>query len=180
MSSHNRQERKTVGMYGKLFSSMYEGSLYGSGPVPMALWPYVIAHMVPDRVVGCQVELNPKLLADTIGCPREDIEKAIELFCAPDPDSRTKDHEGRRLVRLGQFDYQVVNGAKYRSIRDEEERREQNRLAKARQRARKATRTKTQIQAAYERGEKAFVEASGNGASDAEAHRQAERAEKAA
>lgn len=120
-------------MYGKHFASMYTGSMVGMGPVAFSVWGYVIAHMVPDKEVGAQVELNPDFLSRIIGdTTPEQIEEAIIKFCAPDKKSRTPDHEGRKLIRLGQFDYQVVNGAKYRDIKKQENRRKQNREAQKR------------------------------------------------
>lgn len=110
---------------------MFEGSMYGKGAIMFAVWSYVIAHMQPDKEVGTQVELNPEKLAHTLGENESDVVKAIDRLCAPDPKSRTPDEGGRRLIRLSQFDYRVVNGAKYRAIRDEEKRREQNRQAQA-------------------------------------------------
>lgn len=125
-------------MYGKIFSSMYEGSMIGAGAVTFAVMGYVIANGMPDRSVGMQVELNPKLLAFILGESQEDVKKAIDKLCRPDPNSRSKEEEGRRLVRIGEFSYKVVNGQKYRDIRNEEERRIQNRIAKRRERERKS------------------------------------------
>jgi len=122
-------------MFGKLFASLYTGSMFGAGPVPFALMPYIIATARPDSKVGAQVELNPKLLAAIIGAPESEIQAGIDYLCSPDPDSRSTEEGGRRLVKLGPFDYRVVNYAKYRAIRDEEERRSQNRDAQARFRA---------------------------------------------
>lgn len=119
-------------MFGKLYESLYEGSMVGAGSVVFAVWTYVIAKQRPDKVVGAQVTLNAKLLAVVIGEPEEAIEAAIKFLCSPDPQSRTKKEGGRRLIRMGEFDYQVVNGAKYREIRDEEQRRMQNRDAQER------------------------------------------------
>jgi hypothetical protein len=118
-------------MFGKHFGSMYTGSLAGSGAVVFAVMGYVIANARPDKVVGGQVELNPLILGTMLGEPQERIEKAIEFLCSPDPKSRTKKLDGRRLVKLSEFDYQVVNFDKYRKIKDEETRREQNRQAQA-------------------------------------------------
>ena len=125
-------------MYGKHFASMYEGSLYGSGAVVFAVWGYVIACQVPDREHGAVVTLNARKLADTLGEEVADVETAIEFLCRPDERSTTKDDEGRRLVKLGEFEYRVVNGAKYRAIRDEEERRRQSREAQRRLREKKS------------------------------------------
>ena len=97
-----------------------------------AVWGYVIACQVPDREHGAVVTLNARKLADTLGEEVADVESAIEFLCRPDERSTTKGDEGRRLVKLGEFEYRVVNGAKYRAIRDEEERRRQSREAQRR------------------------------------------------
>jgi len=76
-------------------------------------------------------------LAFILGEPEEDVESAIAYLCSPDPKSRTETEDGRRLIRLGEFAYRVVNGPKYRAIRDEERRRETDRESKRRQRVKK-------------------------------------------
>lgn len=113
---------------------MYEGSMIGAGAIVFAVMGYVIAKQQPDKKVGSQVHLNSKLLAPILGETEGDVEKAIEYLCGPDDESTTKKAEGRRLIKIGQFSYQVVNGAKYLAIRDEETRRAQNREAQRRYR----------------------------------------------
>lgn len=124
-------------MYGKHFAQLYEGSMVGSGAVVFAVWGYVIAKQVPDRVVGSQVRLNPQVIAVILGEPAKEVESAIAYLCKPDPKSTTPDKDGRRLIKLSEFDYQVVNGAKYRAIRDEATRQQQNREAARRHREKK-------------------------------------------
>jgi len=148
---------KVLIMYGKHFASMYEGSMVGAGAVVFAVMGYVIAKQEPDKEVGSQVSLNPILLATILGEKEADIERAVKFLCSPDPKSTTPDKEGRRLVKIGQFSYQVVNGAKYRAIRDQETRREQNRQAKRRQRS---------LMGRPIKGEPGFVEAIENGESE--------------
>lgn len=109
--------------------------MVGSGAAMFAVWPYVIAKMKPDPDVGAQVDLNPALLAFVLGEEPEVIQGVIEKLCSPDPKSRTPDEDGRRLIKIGQFTYQVVNGAKYIALRNEEDRRRSNRIAKRNQRA---------------------------------------------
>lgn len=121
-------------MYGKHFTSMYSGSMVGAGAVVFAVWGYVIANQVPDRLMGSQVRLNSVLLGVILGEKAEAVEKAIKFLCSPDPRSQSKEKKGCRLVKVGEFDYQVVNGAKYLAIRNEEERRVQNREAQRRHR----------------------------------------------
>ncbi len=125
-------------MYGKHHESMYEGSMIGAGAIKFAVWGYVIAKQKPSTKYGSVVILNPVLVGMLIGEEPKEIEKAIKFFCMPDPNSRTKDEEGRKLVRLGQYDYRVVNGAKYRKMRGDEDRRAYNRQAQRDYRARKA------------------------------------------
>ena len=125
-------------MFGKHFSSMYTGSMVGQGALMFAMMGYVIANMKPDSEVGFQVELNPVILSTILGESVQDVTSTIERLCDLDTESRTKEEDGRRLVRLGQFDYRVVNGKKYADIRNEQARREYNRDAKRRERSRKA------------------------------------------
>jgi hypothetical protein len=122
---------------------MYEGSMVGAGSHVFAVWNYAIAKQEPDRSVGSQVRLNPFLLAAIIGDTEKRMQEAIDYLCRPDRNTTTEVKDGRRLVKIGTFDYQVVNGAKYRKIRNQEERREQNRQAQARYRARNVSRPLT-------------------------------------
>ncbi len=103
---------------------MYEGSLYGKGALVFAVWGFVIAMQVRDATYGMVVTLNPAKLADTIGEDEEQIRKAIEFLCSPDPDSTSKEEHGRRLIQVAEREYQVVNGAKYQAMRNEEMRRD--------------------------------------------------------
>jgi hypothetical protein len=119
-------------LYGKHFESMYTGSMFGVGPTVFAVWGYVISHTKKDGFT----ELNPQLLGAVIGCPPEEIETAIEFLCSPDERSRSKDEDGRRMIREGEFDYRVVNYTSYRNILNEDERRAYNRLKKRESRAR--------------------------------------------
>ncbi len=118
--------------YGKIFESLYTGSMVGSGINVFALWAYVIASAKPPGTI----ELNPKILATVFGCTIDEVRDAIEKLCQPDPESRTKDFEGRRLIPEGQFLYAVPTWEKYNSLRNEIERREQNREAAQRYRSR--------------------------------------------
>jgi hypothetical protein len=157
-------------MYGRIFESMFTGSMQGSGAVVFAVWSYVIATMRADKEVGVQVELRPKNLAFYIGESEPTIEAAIAKLCEPDPESTCEAEQGRRLVPVGKFCYRVVSGPRYLAIRNEEELREYNREAKRRERLRtafpgrtKRRRTKAQVRAENEGREKRFEEAEKNG-----------------
>lgn len=118
-------------MYGKHFASMYTGSMLGAGPDVFAVWGWVISHAVDG-----EVEVNCKLLAAVIGAPVERIRAAVDYLCAPDPESRSEDHDGRRMQHVAGFTYSVTNHNRYRAIRCEMDRREYNRIKQAEHRDR--------------------------------------------
>jgi hypothetical protein len=58
-------------------------------------------------------------LANRARIPLEDARVAITTFLSPDPDSRTPEHEGRRIEVID-GGWRLLNHEKYRAIRDEE------------------------------------------------------------
>jgi len=118
--------------WGKHFKSLYAGSMIGSGAIVFAVWGYVIGNMDPSREHGATVHLNELLLGPILGEATKDVAKAIEFLCSPDVRSTSPEEGGRRLIKLGPFLYQVVNGARYQAIRNEEERKAQLREAQQR------------------------------------------------
>lgn len=127
-----------TGNFGKIFESLFERSLVGKGAIVFAVMSYVIAKQHPVGKPGEQrmeVTLHPGLLGPILGESSGDVQDAIEILCSEDPQTNTPDENGRRLVRIAPFDYWVVNGMKYRNLRQEEERKVQNREAQQRFRA---------------------------------------------
>lgn len=130
-------------MFGKHFASMYTGSMFGKPATVFAVWGYAISNLRPSRKDGsCHVEMNPTLLAATFASTVPEIIEAIRTLCEPDPASRSDTEDGRRLVTEGEIhagpmNFLVVNGSKYREMRDEEERRAYLREAKRKQRSTK-------------------------------------------
>lgn len=107
--------------------------MMGAGPDVFAVWAYALANTGSTH----QVELNPKLLCAVIGCRIERIEAAIEFLCAPDVKSKSKIEEGRRLVKVGEFEYFVPNHEAYTKIKDENGRRQYMRQYMAEYRGKK-------------------------------------------
>ena len=120
-------------MYGKFFASAFNGSMVGAGTDVFATWGYIISHAVNGLV-----ELNPTLVGAALGATREEIEAAVAWLCRPDEKSRNPAEAGCRLVQEGPFLYRVVSHHIYRNMRNEDERREYNRLAQQQSRARRA------------------------------------------
>jgi hypothetical protein len=99
--------------------------MLGAGFNVFALWGYAIANAKPPDGV---VELNPKLLAVLLGGDEQSINNAIEYLLRPDPYSRNKEADGRRIIKIGQYDYRLVNFPKHRlEGADEEERKRYHR-----------------------------------------------------
>jgi len=112
-------------MYGKIFATMFTGSMYGAGPVMFSVWAYVLANMDEDG----SIELNPRHLAPIIGCSINDVRNEITKCCEPDLESRSQEEDGRRLLHTAGFLYWVVNSKKYQEIKKAEDRKKQNRDA---------------------------------------------------
>lgn len=114
--------------FGKHYVSMYEGSMRGKGSPFFAVWGYIISHMRPSQAHGAIVELNPEIIGFLIGEDAGVVAAKVAEMCEPDPRSRTTTEGGRKLVKIGEYSYRVVNGAHYRALRNEDERREYQRI----------------------------------------------------
>jgi len=110
-------------MYGKLYEQTFTGSMVGSGPVTFAVWAYIVAHTKPDH----SVEVNARILALLIGCEEEEVVAAIKSFCEPDHASRNKNHQGRKLIKEGEYLYFVTGHERFRNCKDNEGRKEYQR-----------------------------------------------------
>ena len=126
--------------YGQHYESMYCGSMVGAGALVFALMGYIIAKTKPRSHT---IDLNPTILSVIFGEPVESVEKAIEKLCQPDPKSRSKREEGRRLIRRGEFEYFVVNHEFYRGLATKQRRRAYMATLMANKRDREASSRKT-------------------------------------
>ncbi len=73
------------------------------------------------------VDMTPESIARRTNVPLDIVKAGIAALCAPDPQSRTPDHEGRRLIPLADnrdWGWQIVNYKSYREMRDEDAKRE--------------------------------------------------------
>ena len=122
-------------MYAKLFTSIYQGTLRGNSN-GILVFTNMLAHC--DKHGIC--DIHPRAIAEEVGLSQEAVRASILELEAPDPESRSPEEEGRRIVRVDEhraWGWRVVNFLKYRAIRDEDDRREQNRLAQEAWRLRK-------------------------------------------
>ena len=109
-------------MYGKLFSSMFDGSLYGNWQAIVTFQQMII---LADK--DGTIEITPQALAARTSIPIDIIEHGIAILESPDPYTRTSGEEGRRITRINPdrpWGWHITNHAHYRAIRTSEERRE--------------------------------------------------------
>lgn len=88
--------------------------MVGAGSCVFAVWGYCISKADPDNHT---VRLHPAVLATAIGDPREQIDNAIGYLCDPDKKSTNTDHDGRRLIHMTGYTYEVVSHGHYRNIK---------------------------------------------------------------
>ena len=121
-------------MYAKLFTSIYQGTLRGNSH-GLLVFTNLLAHCDKNGVA----DIHPRAIAEEVGLTVEQVRAALDVLEAPDTESRSPDEHGRRIVRLDEhraWGWVVVNYVKYRAIRNEDDRREQNRQAQDRFRKR--------------------------------------------
>jgi hypothetical protein len=98
--------------YTPLYDSMLTGTLYGRWP-HTGIWACLLSRASREGVI----DEVPASLAAAIGVPVDLLMQCIDDFMKPDPGSRTKDHEGRRLELLDpnrDWGWVVLNHGKYR------------------------------------------------------------------
>jgi len=121
-------------MYAKIYTSMYSGTLRGRAH-EILVFTNLLAFCDRDGFV----DKHPRAIAEEVGLTVEQVRVALDNLESPDPESRTPDEDGRRIVRTDEhrtWGWRIVNYEKYRAIRNEEDRRAQNKAAQARRRDR--------------------------------------------
>ena len=121
--------------FGKFYAKTFTGSMIGAGADVFAVWSYCIANAGPPAGT---VELNPRLIGMLLGMEERAVITAIKYLCAPDPKSRSQAEDGKRLLKLSQYEFQLVTWAEHRVGVDDEARREYFRRKKQEERKRKA------------------------------------------
>lgn len=109
-------------MYVKLFSSLLDSSVWQESVATKIVWVTIL--MMADEQ-GIVYAALPGLAARA-GVSREDCAAALAIFEAPDPNSRTSDHEGRRVEKI-EGGWLVLNHKLYREIRTKHQRTEAER-----------------------------------------------------
>lgn len=117
--------------YTKLFSTILDSTVWTNTPKEVKLlWITMLLKKDRDQIVRASLVGLAKCAELTI----EEAETALEFLMSPDKNSHSKDHDGRRVLKVddGWF---IVQGQKYRDLLSVEERREYNRKYMAEYRA---------------------------------------------
>lgn len=132
MTSRARRDSvRDVSGYTKLFNSILASTVWETELHVRVVWVSMLA--MCDRYGEVHASLPG--LAKIAGVTREQAEDAVRILSAPDHDSRTKEHEGRRIEPID-GGWEVLNYAKYREKQSEDEQRAKAAERQARKRKR--------------------------------------------
>lgn len=142
----------------KLFTSITESTVWCESDRVRLVWITMLA--MADR--RGRVWGSIPGLANRARVPVDDCRDALKRLLAPDPDSRTKEHEGRRIEEID-GGWRLLNYEKYRAIRDSESIKESKRsyMARVRQ-VEKEIHSGTQLPSVECIGDNAEAEAEAN------------------
>lgn len=118
--------------YTKLFGSIVASTIWREPNEVRIVWITMLALANKSGIV----EASVPGLADLSRVTVQQCRDAIDRLQSPDPDSRTPDHEGRRIQKVD-GGWAVLNHAKYRAKMGVDERREYLRVKQAEHRASK-------------------------------------------
>ena len=93
-----------------LFSNISESSLWQTAFHIRVAWMTILSKA--DHRTHT-IELNPFLLARIACMTQEQAKEALDVFQAPDPNSRSTVDDGRRLRRLEGNEYLIINADRY-------------------------------------------------------------------
>lgn len=149
-------------MYGKIFTTIYEGTLHGHWQAIVTMQQFITLSD-PNGVVDMTLEA----MASKTSIPLAILRDGVKFLSKPDPRSRTVGEEGRRIVLLDDhrdWGWRLVNHWKYMGLRNLEQKREADRVRIAEKRkgtndvaitspmSPTKTKTKTSTKAGAERG----------------------------
>lgn len=115
--------------YVKLWASIVDSSVWKEPDRHRIVWVTMLTMADRHGFVGASVDG----LARRANVPEEDVEAALASFLAPDPRSRNKDDDGRR-IRVVPRGWHIINHGYFRDLQDKEELRIYERERKREQR----------------------------------------------
>lgn len=101
-------------MYGKIFESMYEGTLYGQWEAIVTMQQLIV--LADENGI---VDMTPPAIAGKTSIPLDIIEKGLKILAGPDPYSRTPGNDGVRIKLIDDhkpWGWYLVNHEKYTKL----------------------------------------------------------------
>jgi len=89
-----------------------QSTILKEGPVVLAVWTLILA----SKDKFDETRITPSAIASLLRIDDAIVEQAWELLSSPDPKSRHKDYEGRRIVATGEGTWFVVTGDHYQAL----------------------------------------------------------------
>ena len=123
-------------MYTKIFRSIYDGTLADN-------WKALVTFqqlLILSNEEGV-VDMTLSAIARTTGLPMDILQEGIRFLEQPDPQSRSHEDEGRRILRMEahrDWGWLLVNFKKYRQLQTREHKLEADRVRIAKKRASQA------------------------------------------
>ncbi len=101
-------------MYGKIFESIYDGSLYGHFEAIVTFQALIV--LADEHGL---IDISPQALAGRTSYPLDIIKTGLKVLQQSDPHSRSQDEDGKRIVPLDngrEFGWRIVNYDYYRNL----------------------------------------------------------------
>ncbi|MES2339273.1 MAG: hypothetical protein V4537_14360 [Pseudomonadota bacterium] len=105
--------------YAKLFGSILQSSIWDLPPEECKVWVTLLALKDRDGLVSASLPG----LAHEARLPRDVVQRALNIFLAPDPDSRSPENEGRRIEGVLGIGWRILNNSRYRDLESIDDRR---------------------------------------------------------
>lgn len=124
-------------MYGKIFESMYDGTISINWKA-MIVFQQMIILCDSDGVI----DMTAIAISRRTNIPLDIIEHGIEFLSKPDPHSRSTLHEGKRIIPIDEsrsWGWIIVNHSYYRNLASKEDKREKDRKRIAEKRKQEST-----------------------------------------
>ena len=122
-------------MYGKIFESMYDGTIAVN-------WKALVTFQ--QLIILCDkegiIDITPSSLSRRTNIPIDIIEEGLAYLEKPDKYSRSPDHQGRRIVKIDddrEWGWRIVNYYYYRTLASKEDKRIKDAARIAEKRAQK-------------------------------------------
>jgi len=101
-------------VYGKIFESIYDGSLYGQWEAIVTMQQLIVLADA-DGII----DMTPPAIAGKTSIPLDILEKGLKILSQPDPYSRSPGSNGARIELLDEqrpWGWFLVNHIKYRDM----------------------------------------------------------------